>query len=299
MGGIAIVGATVVGYLVAHIRTEQSTFATPGWTLLVADRRARRRRLRRRLPRRARPAGTSGCASGARRSASSSSRRRSRCSRSTSCTRLDAPVVHAAARPRPRHGRLVRAARSLVVYATANAVNLTDGLDGLAAGSSAFVFAAFVIIAFWQFRHPDVYHVLPRRRARPRDRRGRDARRVRWVPVVERRARRRSSWATPARSRSAARWRASRCSRDTTLLLPILGGLYVVETLSVIAQVISFRGFHRRVLRMAPIHHHFEVGGWPEFTVIVRFWLFAGHLRRARRSASSTPTSSTSSGVLD
>ena len=63
---------------------------------------------------------------------------------------------------------------------------------------------------------------------------------------------------------------------STQLLLPILGGLYVVETLSVIAQVISFRGFGRRVLRMAPIHHHFEVGGWPEFTVIVRFWLFAG-----------------------
>jgi len=59
-------------------------------------------------------------------------------------------------------------------------------------------------------------------------------------------------------------------------LLPILGGLYVVETMSVIAQVISFRGFGRRVLRMAPIHHHFEVGGWPEFTVIVRLWLVAG-----------------------
>jgi phospho-N-acetylmuramoyl-pentapeptide-transferase len=60
------------------------------------------------------------------------------------------------------------------------------------------------------------------------------------------------------------------------LLLPILGGLYVIETLSVIAQVISFRVLHRRVLRMAPIHHHFEVSGWPEFTVIVRFWLFSG-----------------------
>ena len=50
------------------------------------------------------------------------------------------------------------------------------------------------------------------------------------------------------------------------------------ETLSVIAQVVSFRVFHRRVLRMAPIHHHFEVGGWPEFTVIVRFWLLAALL---------------------
>jgi phospho-N-acetylmuramoyl-pentapeptide-transferase len=63
---------------------------------------------------------------------------------------------------------------------------------------------------------------------------------------------------------------------NTNLLLPILGGLFVLETASVIAQVVAFRGFHRRVLRMAPIHHHYEVGGWPEFTVIVRFWIIAG-----------------------
>ena len=50
----------------------------------------------------------------------------------------------------------------------------------------------------------------------------------------------------------------------------------MIETLSVVAQVVSYRGFRRRVLRMAPIHHHFEVGGWSEFTVTVRFWLFAG-----------------------
>jgi phospho-N-acetylmuramoyl-pentapeptide-transferase len=62
----------------------------------------------------------------------------------------------------------------------------------------------------------------------------------------------------------------------TVLLLPLLGGLYLVETLSVLAQVVSYRGFKRRVLRMAPIHHHFELGGWSEFTIIVRFWLFAG-----------------------
>ena len=68
----------------------------------------------------------------------------------------------------------------------------------------------------------------------------------------------------------------------TVLLLPILGGLYVVEFMSVIVQVVSFRVFHRRVLRMAPIHHHFEVGGWPEFTVIVRFWLLAGPRGRGR-----------------
>jgi phospho-N-acetylmuramoyl-pentapeptide-transferase len=63
---------------------------------------------------------------------------------------------------------------------------------------------------------------------------------------------------------------------NTQLLLVILGGLYVLETASVIAQVVAFRGFGRRVLKMAPIHHHFELKGWPETTVIVRFWILAG-----------------------
>jgi phospho-N-acetylmuramoyl-pentapeptide-transferase len=59
------------------------------------------------------------------------------------------------------------------------------------------------------------------------------------------------------------------------LLLPIVGALFVFETLSVIVQVGSFRLFHRRVFRMAPVHHHFELGGWPETTVIIRFWILA------------------------
>ena len=62
---------------------------------------------------------------------------------------------------------------------------------------------------------------------------------------------------------------------NTQLLLVVLGGLFVIETMSVILQVISFRGFHRRIFRMSPIHHHFELLGWPEFTVIVRFWIIA------------------------
>ena len=66
-------------------------------------------------------------------------------------------------------------------------------------------------------------------------------------------------------------------SLDVILLLPLIGGLFVLETLSVIVQVIAFRGFKgRRVFRMAPVHHHFELGGWPETTVIIRFWLIAG-----------------------
>jgi phospho-N-acetylmuramoyl-pentapeptide-transferase len=63
---------------------------------------------------------------------------------------------------------------------------------------------------------------------------------------------------------------------NTVLLLAIIGGLFVLETLSVIVQVISYRGFGRRVFRMSPIHHHFELAGWPEFTVIVRFWIISG-----------------------
>ena len=56
------------------------------------------------------------------------------------------------------------------------------------------------------------------------------------------------------------------------IVLLIMGGLFVLETASVIIQVISFRLTGRRVFRMAPIHHHFELKGWPEPRVIVRFW---------------------------
>ncbi len=163
----------------------------------------------------------------------------------------------------------------LVIYATANAVNLTDGVDGLAAGSSAFTFAAFMIIAFTEFRHPDIYNVSA---AQALDQAivaaalfGACAGFLWWN-------------AAPARvfmgdTGSLAIGGAMAglaVMTRTHLLLPILAGLPLIEALSVIAQVVSYRGFRRRVLRMAPIHHHFEVGGWSEFTVIVRFWLFAG-----------------------
>ncbi|HTL23724.1 MAG TPA: phospho-N-acetylmuramoyl-pentapeptide-transferase, partial [Mycobacteriales bacterium] len=62
----------------------------------------------------------------------------------------------------------------------------------------------------------------------------------------------------------------------TELLLVVLGGLFVIETLSVIVQVGFFKLTRRRVFRMAPFHHHFELGGWNENTVIVRFWILAG-----------------------
>jgi phospho-N-acetylmuramoyl-pentapeptide-transferase len=59
-------------------------------------------------------------------------------------------------------------------------------------------------------------------------------------------------------------------------LLVIMGGVFVMETVSVILQVGSFRMFGRRIFRMAPLHHHFELKGWPETTVIIRFWIIGG-----------------------
>ena len=114
--------------------------------------------------------------------------------------------------------------------------------------------------------------------------------------MVERRARAGSSWATPARWPSAPALAALVLTLNVQLLLPIVGGLYVIETLSVILQVGSFRLFKRRIFRMAPIHHHFELGGWPETTVIIRFWILSGMCTAARPSASSTPTSSAPAG---
>ena len=70
---------------------------------------------------------------------------------------------------------------------------------------------------------------------------------------------------------------------NTMLLLPIICGLQVTEILSVAAQMGSYRYFNRRrIFKMSPIHHHFELIGWPETTVIIRFWLISGHLRGRR-----------------
>ncbi len=169
----------------------------------------------------------------------------------------------------------------LIMAGTSNGVNLTDGLDGLAAGSSALVFAAYVVIAFWQFRHPCVpgggpgcYSGIPD----PLD-----------LAIVAAAALGGCAgflwWnAAPARifmgdTGSLALGGALATlavMTSTQLLLVILGGLFVIETTPVLVQVSAFHGLKRRVFRMAPLHHHFELGGWPEFTVIVRFWIIAG-----------------------
>jgi len=65
------------------------------------------------------------------------------------------------------------------------------------------------------------------------------------------------------------------------ILLLLIGGLFVVEALSVMIQVVSFKFFRRRVFLMAPIHHHFELKGWSETKIIVRFWIVAAILAGA------------------
>jgi phospho-N-acetylmuramoyl-pentapeptide-transferase len=65
------------------------------------------------------------------------------------------------------------------------------------------------------------------------------------------------------------------CTR-TELLVVVLAGLFVLEVVSVMAQVASFKLTGKRILRMAPLHHHFELVGWNEITVVIRFWIIAG-----------------------
>ena len=163
----------------------------------------------------------------------------------------------------------------IVMVGASNAVNITDGVDGLAAGSGTFCFAVLSIMGYWIFRHVTIYQVLPA-----------SAIDLSLVSVALAGACIGFLWwnAAPARiimgdtgSLAIGAGLAAVCLLlNLDLLLLIIGGLFVMETLSVILQVISFRVFGRRIFRMAPIHHHFELGGWPETTVIVRFWILGG-----------------------
>ncbi len=163
----------------------------------------------------------------------------------------------------------------LVMVGSSNAVNITDGLDGLAAGSGTFCFFVLSIMGYWIFRHESIYHVLPA-----------SAIDLALVSVALAGACIGFLWwnAAPAKiimgdtgSLAIGAGLAALCLLlNLDLLLLVIGGLFVMETLSVILQIISFRTFHRRIFRMAPIHHHFELGGWPETTVIVRFWILGG-----------------------
>jgi phospho-N-acetylmuramoyl-pentapeptide-transferase len=160
-------------------------------------------------------------------------------------------------------------------------VNLTDGLDGLAIGASVMVFAAYTLVNIWQRNQfcqelpsPKCYEVRD-----PLD-----------LAVI--------SAAITGACFGFLWWNASPAAifmgdtgslalggalaglavmTRTELLAVILGGLFVVETLSVMLQVGFFKlTGGRRIFRMAPLHHHFEMLGWEQVTVVIRFWIITG-----------------------
>jgi len=152
---------------------------------------------------------------------------------------------------------------AFMIVALSNSVNLTDGLDGLAAGTVTIVTMVFAAIAYaqnslpisllaaaiggacigflWYNSHPaDIF-----------------------------------MGDTGSLGLGGAVATLAMVTK-TELLLPLIGGVFVAEALSVIIQVLVYKRFKRRVFKMAPIHHHFEMLGWSETKVMVRFWIVTG-----------------------
>jgi phospho-N-acetylmuramoyl-pentapeptide-transferase len=169
----------------------------------------------------------------------------------------------------------------LMVTATSNGVNLTDGLDGLATGAAVMTFIAFILIGVWQFgqscaiapvencylvRDPLDLAVLSASLA------GACAGFLWWN-------------ASPAKifmgdtgslALGGALAGIATSLRIELLLIP-LGGLFVIISASVILQVVYFKATGgKRIFKMAPLQHHFELMGWGEVTIVLRFWIIAG-----------------------
>ena len=151
----------------------------------------------------------------------------------------------------------------LVLAGATNGVNLTDGLDGLAAGCCAIVFLAFTAMTFITRGEEDLallcaclvggcvgflwFNSFPAS-----------------VFMGD----------TGALGLGGA-IAALAVLTKTEVLLLLIGGIFVIEALSVAIQVVAFQRFRKRVFLMAPIHHHFELMGWSETKIIVRFWITA------------------------
>lgn len=166
-----------------------------------------------------------------------------------------------------------------LVTATTNAVNLTDGLDGLAAGAALLPFCAYTLLSVWQYGHDCIF-------GQPRCYNVRDPLDLAVFAAACAAACLGFLWwnTAPAQifmgdtgslSLGGAIAALAVLSR-TELLLPLLCGLFVIVTLSVIGQVGSYKLTGRRMFRMAPLHHHFEMKGWPEIQIVVRFWIIQG-----------------------
>lgn len=167
-----------------------------------------------------------------------------------------------------------------LVTGITNGVNLTDGLDGLASGAAVMTFAAYVVMSVWQYGQNCAYGQVARCYT------VRDPLDLAVFAAACAGACFGFLWwnTSPARIFMGdtgslglgGAMAALAMMTHTELLLGLLGGLFLIITLSVIAQVGSFKLTGRRVLRMAPLHHHFEMLGWPEILIVVRFWIVQG-----------------------
>jgi phospho-N-acetylmuramoyl-pentapeptide-transferase len=171
----------------------------------------------------------------------------------------------------------------LLVAGTSNAVNLTDGLDGLATGASVMVFGAYTLVNIWQNNQwcgqEDITFGKCYEVRDPLD-----------LAII--------AAAITGACFGFLWWNASPASifmgdtgslslggalagfailTRTEMLLAVLGGIFLMETLSVMLQVGFFKLTKgRRIFRIAPIHHHFEMVGWDEVNVVIRFWIITG-----------------------
>ena len=151
----------------------------------------------------------------------------------------------------------------LVLAGATNGVNLTDGLDGLAAGSAAIVLLAYTAMTFITTGQEDLallsaclvgacvgflwFNSFP-------------------AAIFM------GDTGSLGLGGAIA---ALAVMTQTELLLIVIGGIFVIESLSVVIQVIAFQRFRRRVFLMAPVHHHFELMAWSETKIILRFWIVA------------------------
>ena len=171
----------------------------------------------------------------------------------------------------------------LLTAAASNGVNLTDGLDGLASGACVMIFGAYTLVNIWQYNQSCAYTAS----AGPKCYEVRDPYDLAVVAIALAGACFGFLWwnAEPAKifmgdtgslSLGGALAGMAIFTR-TELLLVILGGLLVVEVMSVILQVGFFKVTKgRRLFKMSPIHHHFELLNWAQVTIVMRFWIIAG-----------------------
>jgi len=172
----------------------------------------------------------------------------------------------------------------VIIIATSNAVNITDGLDGLATGTSVMVLSGFAFIGAWQYQHWCADWSYARNGIYCYD--VRDPLEIAMICAAAAGACVGFLWwnAAPARifmgdtgalGLGGLIGGAALATR-TELLLPILGGLFVILMGSVILQMISYKTTGKRIFLMSPLQHHFELKGWSEVNIVIRFWIISG-----------------------